>query len=237
MAAVILMEPEGEINIGSVCRAMMNMNAGPLILINPQVDSLSDLSLRFALHASKLLKDAIILPTLEKALHNYDFSVAVTRRTGQWRKKDFEPHALGGYISRHPDTNTCLVFGRESSGLTSEEVNLCDAICSIPSHSSYPSLNLSHAVMVVLYEIYQSAYSEEDQIASPREIKEMIENIELAFRESGMFHKHPAENLMLYFKKVLTRQQPEHFETVVLSNAFKRLRGYILRLKKNHKNN
>ncbi len=236
MSAIILVEPEGAVNIGAVCRAMVNMNAGSLVLVNPQTDPFSSEAYRFAMHASALLKDALIVPDLSTALSGYEFSVAITRRTGQWRKQDFDPKSLGFYLTAHPQLDTCLVFGRESAGLTSEEVRLCNVICSIPSHSSYPSLNLSHAVMVILYELYYSNHSNEDQPASPHEINTLVKTIENTFVEAGLFKKRSPENLMHYFRKILTRRQPEHYEILVVSNAFKRLRGSILKLKKNNQN-
>lgn len=156
MITVVLVETEGEENIGAVARAMMNMDVDSLALVNPHCDHLSKSALNYAVHASEILEKARVFTSLGEALDDADLSAAITRRTGQWRKRDFILEDFSKFLTGYEDRNVSLVFGREKYGLTNEEIRSADLICSIPSSEKFPSINLSQSVMITLYDIYRT---------------------------------------------------------------------------------
>lgn len=154
--AVVLVEPQGGGNIGSVCRAMLNFGATDLRLVNPQVNHLGLEARKMALKASGLLEQAKLFATLEEALADCALTIGTTRRFGRYREGMLHPDEAAQLIlGIPPSTPTALVFGREDKGLFTSELDLCGRFVTIPTDDRLPSMNLSQAVLICLYEIYK----------------------------------------------------------------------------------
>ncbi len=235
MITVVLVEPEGEENVGAVARAMMNMDVERLVLVNPLCDHLSRNSLNYAVHAALILKNAGVYPSLDKALEDSELSAAVTRRTGQWRRKDFNLGDFSKYLLKYGDRNVKLVFGREKYGLTNDEIQCCDLVCSIPSSEKFPSINLAQAVMIALYDIYTAKPDNAKDNRFPASRKDfdiMIGSIESALEEMEFFRNVPSWRLTNYIKKILLRSSLDSYDCLVIKNIFKRIKGKFIQLKK-----
>ena len=159
---VILVRPDEDANIGAVCRAMKNMGLKRLVLVTDrQIDENRVRTL--AIHAFDIFTSAVRYSGLEPALRTSVLSAGMTRRTGKRRKYvSFTPEELAERIYNlrdgSPDSGggpdeISLIFGNEEHGLTDEELACCDTAVHIPSSPEFPSLNLSHAVQIVAYEL------------------------------------------------------------------------------------
>lgn len=156
---VVLVEPRSPGNIGMTARAMANFGVHELRLVNP-CDHLDAEARKFALNAAPILEGARCYATLPAALADLHLSVATTRRSGQNRVVplsivDLPPHVA----ALAPGERAGLVFGREDSGLTSEEVALCRCAATIPTDPGFASLNLAQAVLLCLYELARTAFA------------------------------------------------------------------------------
>ena len=232
MIYVVLVGTEGEENLGLVARAMMNTGVEDLILVSPQCDYLSVSAMNYAIHAKEILRRAVVTDSLDKALEGMDLAVAMSRRIGQWRKLDFSLPEFAEYSRAYRDKKIALVFGREQSGLETSETGLCDLICSIPSSDKFPSLNLSHSVMVTLYALFADSEVAAKEVASRGEFDRMIRQIISALDELGFFKNVPSWRLKSYIGKVLLRSQLDSYDTNVITNLFKRIKGMTIKLKK-----
>ena len=152
---MILVEPKYSGNVGAVARCMMNFDFSNLYLIKPC--KLDDECYTRAMHAKKILDNAKIFSTFEDAVKNLDYLVATSSIESQNDKKHlrnaFSLEELAEKIFEI-DGKVGLVFGREDYGLYNEEISACDVMIRIPTSESYPSLNLSHSVGVILYSMY-----------------------------------------------------------------------------------
>ena len=152
---LVLARPQDSKNVGSVCRAMKNMGLLRLYIAGGRpLDR--DKAALLAIHAQDILDNAVITDSLEEALQGCSFVAGATRRWGKRRKYlYYEPAQLFERLSDYQDDEVALVFGNEISGLSDEELRLCHVAVTIPVSSDFPSLNLSHAVQVIAYEIYK----------------------------------------------------------------------------------
>ncbi|PIE61776.1 MAG: RNA methyltransferase [Desulfobacterales bacterium] len=154
---VILVAPQGPLNIGSVCRGMMNFGFTRLRLVNPCKAYKSLPAKKMALGAFQILETAEIFDTLEDALHDVHTAYGTTRRFGKYRKHFLTPATAGERIASDASTPenriSALVMGPEDTGLETKDLDLCQQFITIPTHDAYPSMNLSHALSVLLYEI------------------------------------------------------------------------------------
>ena len=150
--AVVLVEPAGPLNIGSVARLCANFGVDSLRLVNPRCEVLCDEALRMAVHAAPLLRQAIIHPDLQSAIGDCRRVIATCGRLDHGRIPLQNPDtAIDWMLSG--DSPYALVFGREDRGLTNDELRLCQRVLTLHSQAAYPSLNLSHAVAVVLHDL------------------------------------------------------------------------------------
>ena len=151
---VILVRPRFPENIGMVARAMANMGASDLVLIEPERWEKEKAVPLATSQGTALLDSARLAPDLRGALADCTAAVGTTARTGGWRKELLSPErgALFARKTVREGGRVAFVFGPEDRGLGNAEVELCTELVTIPTLSAHPSLNLAQAVLVLLYE-------------------------------------------------------------------------------------
>jgi len=157
---IILVAPETPGNVGFTARVMANFGVTHLRIAGKDLRRHEEAQ-RFSVNAIDILEGAEIYETLEDALNDVQNAWAATARAGRNHsvtralvplRELPDPLSIEGQLA--------IVFGRESSGLTNAEVDMCDLAFAIPTSSEYSSMNLSHAVGVTLYQLY-SKYATE----------------------------------------------------------------------------
>ncbi len=162
MIYLILLEPVTAGNVGAVARVMKNFSFDKLVLINPHCDHLCDESRNRAKHAQEVLDNAEVCEFF--IVDDYDYLVATTAKVGTDYNISRSP-MLPAELARKlqaidPEKKIGIVIGREGPGMFNEEIDKCDFVVTIPSTPGYSTLNISHAVAVLLYELYQKISSE-----------------------------------------------------------------------------
>lgn len=151
---VILVEPQYRDNVGHTARTMLNFGVSDLVLVNaPPVDEETRVR---AVHAQKVLDRARHVATLADARKDVDTLVGFAARISKMDKAHRRMSDSLPDVARRLDEvggRIGLVFGREDFGLSNEDVETCDMLCTIPTAPTYRSMNLSHAVSVGLYEL------------------------------------------------------------------------------------
>ncbi|NPV49819.1 MAG: RNA methyltransferase [Candidatus Methanofastidiosum sp.] len=222
MFYIIFVEPETPGNIGSVARVMKNFGFYNLILVNPV--AIDDEAYKLAVHAEDILRTAVTVPSLEEALKHVDVSVATSANTGGGVLRNYTP--VESLAKKLPsDFKVGIVLGRESSGLRNEEVEMCDTMTTIPTDKKYPTMNVSHALSIILYEIFKSKCSIK---TNPLEGKEIIEK-DLLIEDFKKILAHIEEreyrrdNALTVFKHVLARGFNTQREVYTLKGIFRRI--------------
>jgi tRNA/rRNA methyltransferase len=153
--AIILCSPQQPGNIGATVRAMANFGVTDLRLVTP-CPHLHPEARKFAVNAHPLLGTAKVYSTLPAALADCHLSIATTRRSGRLRGDLLDSTAVPGVLATlPPEAQIALVFGREDSGLSSDEVALCTHAATVATTDELGSLNLAQAVLLFLYEIFR----------------------------------------------------------------------------------
>lgn len=160
---VALVEPQEPMNLGAVARAMRNFGLFRLYVVNPPSrvgPPWAREAYWLAVHAEEVLDRAVAVTRLEEALEGVHLVVATT---GRPRELYPAPVVPASEVPRHVLASrgeVALVFGRETFGLTNEELELAHLIGTIPAAPEQPSLNLAQAVVIFAYEIFQAALKE-----------------------------------------------------------------------------
>lgn len=150
---IVLVEPAGPLNIGSVARVMKNFGLSQLVLVNPHCDPHSDDARQMAVHAYDLIETSKIVATLPEALSGCQRAIATTARSRDLQTPLEPPEqALPWLLELSP---TALIFGPEARGLNNDEMLQAQRFIKIATRPPYESLNLAQAVAICCYELSQ----------------------------------------------------------------------------------
>ena len=152
--SIVLVEPANPGNIGATARVLKNTGLSRLILVNP--GNWDTPETRWMAHGSEDILDSCeVYPDLPSALSQAHFVLGTTHRLGRSRDVITSPReAIAELAPRACHHQIALVFGREKDGLWRSELLHCHQLLRFPSAVSYPSLNLSHAVLLLAYEFF-----------------------------------------------------------------------------------
>ncbi len=172
MYTVVFVEPESSGNIGALARVMRNFGLKELILVNPKCEIDKEAKAR-AKHAFDIIEKARIVKDFSK-IGSFDFVIGTTGKiTPDYNEVrcSITPRELAG---QNKIGNIAIVLGREGTGLTNDELALCDIIVHIPTDSRYPIMNITHAAAIIFYELF-SADKEVGEKANAREKKVLLD--------------------------------------------------------------
>jgi len=227
---VVLVEPQGALNIGSVCRAMANFGVSRLRLVNPQTDHLGDEARRMAVKAAPLLEHAEIYSDLESALADCRLVLGTTRRFGKYREDFLHPDEAAEFLLPTTATGSvALVFGREDKGLHTAELDLCQRFITIPTGEALPSMNLAQAVAVCLYETAKTfgrASGKRTGVrrqASAHQFEAMYRHMRQSLLDVGYLDPQNPDHILHTYRRIFGRAGLNEREVRILHGLFSRL--------------
>lgn len=154
MLRVIVVEPEGDYNLGFIARLCKNFKVDELVIVNP-IASIENAKPFAAKGIDFLENKTRVVFSYNEALKDLDLTIATSSIADiekDMLRRSIKPWEIHDFILNVK--NAGIIFGRESVGLTREEIMKADLLLHIPANPEYPVLNLSHAIGIVLYEIY-----------------------------------------------------------------------------------
>jgi TrmH family RNA methyltransferase len=219
---IVLVETSHPGNIGAVARAMKNMFLDQLYLVSPQNYPNADATAR-ASGADDVLANAQVVTCLEDALQGCSLVVGASARLRSLSWPVVEPpEAAKKLLDITGKASAAVVFGREHSGLTNKELELCHYLVHIPSNPEYSSLNIAAAVQVICYEIHMQQKSgsitgnREELPASADEMQRFYEHLEQTLVELDFLDPDNPRQLMRRLKRMYNRTQPDPIELNIL---------------------
>ena len=226
---VVLVEPAGALNVGSVARVLKNMGLKHLVLVNPQCDPVGPEACQMAVHAIDLLESAQQVMTLPEALAGCQIAVATTGVEHTALNVTLEPprSALSWLVASQ--VTAALIFGREDRGLTKTELSYAQRWIRIPTSPDYDSLNLAQAVAICCYElsqILQSGSQSGSQSGQPPEaippdlatldlVEGYYQQLEAFLLQIGYLYPHTAPSRMEKFRLLFGRAQMSEAEVAL----------------------
>lgn len=222
--AIVLVAPQQPGNIGATVRAMANFGVTELRLVTPSCPHLHPEARKFAVNAHPLLGTAKIYNCLPDALADCHLSIATTRRCGRLRGDLLDSTAVPGLLATLPaETRIALVFGREDSGLSSEEVALCSHAATVATTDELGSLNLAQAVLLFLYEIFRPQTHplplparSAATLPAQEELHAMLEQMDVILERSAFLNPSCPESTLNRLHQLLCRAHPDREEVALL---------------------
>lgn len=226
---IILVEPKEAGNVGAVARVMKNFGFGELWIAGKHPELLP-VSSWWASGADDLLERVRFVPTLAEALEGTHVTVATTSMRGRTTPVTFTPRTLAAkYASLGPDQTLALVFGREDSGLTREELVLCQYTVTIPTNDVFPTMNLAQSVCVFCYEL--SAIVPADTAARDLPDAATIERIHQRardlLREVGFLHENNPDRIYDDLRAMTARAELDAREATIVLGIIRQIEWKI----------
>ncbi|MDH3974894.1 MAG: RNA methyltransferase [Deltaproteobacteria bacterium] len=220
---VVLSETKGPMNVGSVARAMNNMGLRDLALVNP-CEYTSNEARKMASGCNDTLLGAGVYKTTKEAVSEAGFVVGMTCRKGKYRQNVVTSEEMAGRLAPISRNNrVALLFGTERTGLTNEEIALCDLLVTIPSSTLNVSLNLAQAVLLVCYDIFkvsteagQAVLPEKAVLATSSELEQMYEHMEDVFGRIGYIDKKNPGHIMMSIRNIFARAHLDSRDVKIL---------------------
>src|SRR5256714_5505461 len=196
MIVVVLHEPQDLVNIAHVVRALKNFGLRDLRLVSPREYDAYRIA-GIAHQTQDVLARVATFEGLQEALADCVHVVGFTAR-GRTAKRNLQrPREAAGAILGQADAGlTALLFGREDKGLPNEALDLCHRVVTMPTNPTYPSLNLAHAVVLMLYELAVARGDESRPFKTPRregapatagDLERLFADVEAALPGIGVF--------------------------------------------------
>lgn len=155
--AIILVEPQMGENIGAAARAMKNFGLHDLRIVSPRDGWPNAAAVSVSAGASDLIENATIYSSLKDSIDNLDYVLAATASRRSLNKDCILSYDV------HADISACssfskigILFGRESSGLSNDEISFANKIVTINTDPNFSSLNIAQSICVICYEIYKA---------------------------------------------------------------------------------
>lgn len=228
----MLIETSHPGNIGAVARAMKNMSLRHLVLVRPKVFPSPEAEAR-ASGAEDVLATAAVVEDLESAIAECPLVIGASgRKRGDiWAPVD--PRAMAEMALGQAQTApVALVFGRERTGLTSEELDRCSHLVQIPSNPAHPSLNIAMAVQVLAYELYVAHLSKtpcpaegESEPASAAQMEGLFEHLEQALHDIGFLQPGREGKILQRLRRLFHRARPDEREVNILRGILSAAQG------------
>lgn len=209
-------------NIGAVARAIKNMGLTELALVRPRYFPHDEATAR-ASGADDVLAGARVFDTLADAIGDCVYAIGASARTRAigWPTLDARDAALR-VIAESSHGNVAVVFGPEKTGLENSDLDLCDALLSIPANPDFSSLNLAMAVQVVTYEIRaaqadkQPEYVADAPLATSAELEHFYAHLERVLTDLGFLDPDNPRHLMRRLRRLFIRVRPDQNELNIL---------------------
>ena len=234
---IILVEPAGALNVGSIARIMKNMGLKKLVLVNPHCDPSGEEARQMAVHANDVLEQAQQVDSLPDALKGCQRAIATTARSRALPTQLESPRYALPWLLEEEQLNCALIFGPEDRGLSNTELNYAQRFVSIPSHPDYPSLNLAQAVAVCAYELYNTSLEKNGnsvevkyslpsntENAAPLNVLEgYYQHLEATLLKIGYLYPHTAKARMEKFRCLFNQANLSQEEVAMLRGILRQI--------------
>ena len=228
---IVLVNPHQPGNIGGAMRAMKNMQLQQLYLVQPEIYPSDRIQWRAA-GAIDMQKNIVVCDSVEQAIADCHHIVGTSARSRKMTIPADDPKQCCEKIvlEVQKGSRVALLFGREHSGLTNGELQLCHRHVTIPANPEYSSLNLASAVQVLCYQLYQQCNSGatdvevwDKPLATAAEIDLLLQEAQKIMAAMHFYKEKSSKKLIPRLQRLLNRVRPDVMEVQIL-------RGFLSRI-------
>ena len=230
----ILVEPSHSGNIGACARAIKNMGFKKLAVVNPR-QTITKEAFHRAKSAKDILENALVYESFDQAIKEKTLILATSARERTIPWPTFFIDEISEEIKRElksTKSKTAIIFGREDNGLSNEELQKCHIHLIIPTSSEYPSLNLSHALQLVAFEIRKITAddnilkSEDRDMVSNEENEKLLEHLMEVLKKIDFYDSKSSKQVKTRIERLIKKTRLDKMEMGILRGFLSKIMDF-----------
>jgi tRNA/rRNA methyltransferase len=228
--SIVLYQPKYAGNIGAVARAAKNMGISNIVVVGARNPDREDMQQRSTHLAADVLDKIVYCDQIAEALGGFNYIVGTTARQGKARGPFLSPRTSAESIADISRKNkVALLFGPEDTGLANEQLRYCHLVVTIPTSREFTSLNLSHAVMILCYEIFIATPSgairneSTPKLALSSELEGMYGQMKDLLAQIGFLNPENPDYWMMHLRRFFARSGLLSRETKIIRGICRQL--------------
>tara|TARA_B110000914_G_C15356244_1_gene396300 strand:+ start:31 stop:750 length:720 start_codon:yes stop_codon:yes gene_type:complete len=227
----ILIKPQLGENIGACARSMKNFGFTKLHVVSPKILFPNHKAKATSVGAFDIINKAKVFKETEKAISDFDLIVSLSARRRDINKKHISLNDFINLIKKRKHSNFGLMFGPEASGLSNKDLSYSNYILQIPTSPKFKSLNLSHSLTIVCYEIFKILNSNlfkknkiNIKISSKSKITSLVTHLLNLLEKKDFFvPKEKKQSMLLNINNLIYRLEPSDKELRILASIISSL--------------
>ena len=227
----ILIKPQLGENIGACARSLKNFGFSKLSIVSPKQSWPNNKAKVTSVGAYDIIKKAKIYDNTRDAISNFNIVISFSARKRDINKKHISINQFFKIIKSKKNTKFGLMFGPESSGLSNDDLSLSNYILQIPTSNKFKSLNLSHSLSIISYEIFKlenfgkfEKNIKNIKISSKKKISSLVLHLKGLLEKKGFFVPTEKKHSMLMnINNLIYRMEPNDKEVRILASIISSL--------------
>jgi len=227
----ILIKPQLGENIGACARSMKNFGFNKLHIVSPKISFPNHKAKATSVGAFDIINKAKVFKETNEAINDFDIVISLSARKRDINKKHISLNNFVKLIKKKKNSNFGLMFGPEASGLSNEDLSFSNYILQIPTSSKFKSLNLSHSLTIVCYEIFKlfnEKLFEKNKFniknSSKSKINSLIKHLLTLLEKKEFFvPKEKKKSMILNINNLIYRLEPNDKELRILGSIISSL--------------
>ena len=227
----ILVKPQLGENIGACARSMKNFGFKKLHIIEPKINFPNHKAKATSVGAYDIINNAKVFDNIEDSINSFNLIVSLSARRRDINKKHISLEDFQKIISKKKNLNIGLMFGPEASGLSNKDLSFSNYILQIPTSAKFKSLNLSHSLTIICYEIFKlvnkksiKKSSSKIKISSKSNISSVLKHLVNLLEKKDFFvpieKKH---SMILNINNLIYKLEPNDKELRILASIISSL--------------
>ena len=227
----ILVKPQLGENIGACARSMKNFGFTKLHVVSPKINFPNHKAKATSVGAFDIINKAKVFNETNEAISNFDIIVSLSARRRDINKRHISLNDFLKLLKKNKNSNFGLMFGPEASGLSNKDLSFSNYVLQIPTSPKFKSLNLSHSLTIVCYEIFKifnvklfKKKSKSIKISSKSKINSLIKHLlGLLDKKEFFLPKEKKHSMLLNINNLIYRLEPNDKELRILASIISTL--------------
>jgi tRNA/rRNA methyltransferase len=227
----ILVKPQLGENIGACARSMKNFGFSKLHIVSPKINFPNHKAKATSVGAFDIINKAKVFNDTNEAISNFDIVISLSARKRDINKRHISLEEFGNLIKKKKNSNFGLMFGPEASGLSNQDLSFSNYILQIPTSLKFKSLNLSHSVTIICYEIFKILNKNllknkklKIKIAPKSKINSLIKHLVRLLENKDFFTPtEKKQSMLLNINNLIYRLEPNDKELRILASIISTL--------------